>query len=111
MFDAATQSSSQLVWATVDGRTWKPLVWPANLLRATFLTDGQRGLILANPTWDFSGATIATVDEGLTLTTLNQSGDLPTGPAMLGTIALGPTGVVALSSDGLNLWLGVPTAP
>jgi hypothetical protein len=110
MFDSAAQSSSQRVWATVDGRTWKPIVWPASLSRATVLTTGKRGLIFASPTGDFSGSTIATVDQDLTLATLTMSGDLPTGPAMMGTTALGPTGVVALSSDGLNLWLGVPTA-
>ena len=64
------------------------------------LTNGQRGLVLANPTGDFSGCIMATVDEDLTLTTLTQSGDLTAGPAMVGTLALGPTGVVALSSDG-----------
>jgi hypothetical protein len=110
MVDATTQSSSELVWATVDGRTWKPVEWPASLRRATILTNGQRGLIFANLSGDLSGSPIATVDNDLTLTTLTQSGDLPRGSTMVGTQAFGPTGVVALSSDGLNLWLGVPTA-
>lgn len=111
LFDATTQSSSQLVWATADGRTWKLIQWPASLLQAKILTNGQRGLAYGFPTNDSNGPTIATVDDDLTVTTLTQSGDGPVGSAISGsTHAFGPTGVVVLSNDGLNLWLGVPTA-
>jgi hypothetical protein len=108
-YDSATQSSSELVWATSDGRTWKQLAWPPNLFRAAVLTDGKRGLLFATPTGSFETAIIATVDQDMNVAILTSSGDLPTGGAMMGTTALGPAGIVELSSDGLNLWLGVPT--
>ncbi|MGD0407955.1 MAG: hypothetical protein ABSB34_03055 [Candidatus Limnocylindrales bacterium] len=111
LWNATSQASSQLVWATGNGRTWTPLEWPASLLRATVLTDGQRGLAFADPTSDSTGPTIATIDDDLTVTTLTQSGDIPTGAAIGGsTFAFGPSGVVVLTNNGLNLWLGVPTA-
>jgi hypothetical protein len=110
VWDATTQASSQLVWASTDGRTWKPLEWPASLLRASVLTSGQRGLVFEYPSSDFVGPTIATLDDDLTVTTLTPSGDVPTGAAMSGSnLAFGPTGLVVLTNDGLNLWLGVPT--
>ena len=55
----------------------------------------------------------ASVGDDLTVTTLSQSGDGPVASAttLVGWMsAFGPTGVVALSVDGLNLWLRVPTA-
>lgn len=57
--------------------------------------------------------TVATVGDDLTVKTLSQSGDVPIYSAALSPMwlaALGPTGVVILSSDGLDLWLGVPAA-
>jgi hypothetical protein len=76
------------------------------------LTDGQRGLVVLPPANNGDGPTIATVDDDLTVTMLSQSGDGPVASATtIGWMwAFGPTGVVALSVDGLNLWLGVPTA-
>ena len=109
MLDPASQSSSQLAWATSDGRTWKQLAWPPNALRATVLTDGKRGLLVVTSTGGFDGASIATVDEDMNLASLSVSGDLPTGSPMMGAAALGPAGIVALSIDGTELWLGVPT--
>ena len=109
VWDATTKASSQLVWASTDGRTWTPLEWPANLLSASILPNGQRGLAFAYPPSDFAGPAIATIDDALTITTLTPSGDPPTGAAMSGSpVAFGPTGVVVLTNDGLTLWLGVP---
>ena len=76
------------------------------------LTNGQRGLIATHQTNGSGPPTIATVNDDLTVTTLSQSGDNPvdSDTSNQWMSAIGPTGVVILSVDGLNLWLGVPTA-
>ncbi|MGA3058511.1 MAG: hypothetical protein ABSE70_10835 [Candidatus Limnocylindrales bacterium] len=59
------------------------------------------------------GPTVAIVGDDLTVKTLSQTGDVPIYSAAVcpnWLTALGPTGVVILSSDGLDLWLGVPAA-
>jgi hypothetical protein len=117
-WDEVTQLSSQQVWVSRDGRTWKLVMSPSSMLGDGILTDGQRGLVVLEPPYlDPPGtdgpATVATVGDDLTVETLSQTGDIPIYSAAVSPIwlaALGPTGVVILSSDGLNLWLGVPTA-
>jgi hypothetical protein len=113
----ATQVSSQQVWVSSDGRTWKLVKSPSSMLGDGILTDGQRGLLVLeppylNPPGTDGPPTIATVGDDLTVTTLSQTGDVPMYSASSASwlAALGPTGVVILSSDGLDLWLGVPTA-
>jgi len=85
------------------------------MLSANILTNGQRGLLVIAPSDDNSPPTIATVGDDLTVTTLTQTGDGPVGSstnwASWESYAFGPTGIVVLSRDALNLWLGVPTAP
>jgi len=113
-WNSTTQLSSQLVWATSDGQTWKLVKSPSSLLSASVLSNGQRGLVVIAPPDNNGPPTIATVSDDLTVTALSQSGNGPIASASsTGWVpaALGPTGVVILSSDGLNLWLGVPTAP
>jgi hypothetical protein len=106
-----TQLSSQQVWFTADGQTWNLVKSPSNLLSSSVLTNGQRGLVVLTPTDNDGPPTIATVGDDLTIATLSQTGDGPVASASsVGWMsAFGPTGVVVLSSDGLNLWLGVPT--
>jgi hypothetical protein len=110
-WNATTQLSSQLVWVTTDGKTWRLVKSPSNLLSAGVLTDGQRGLVVLAPADNSGPPTIATVANDLTVTTLSQAGDGPVASASsVGWVqaAFGPTGVAFLSSDALNLWLGVP---
>jgi hypothetical protein len=108
-WDQASQTNVQLVWVTTDGRTWNLVKSPSGLLGTNILTNGQRGLLVVAPA-DTGPPTIATVGDDLTVTTLTQTGDGPMASATSSgwTSALGPTGVVVLSQDGLDLWLGVP---
>ena len=110
-WNAKTQLSSQLVWVTIDGQTWRLVKSPSRLLGDGVLTNGQRGLVVLMPSDGEGPPTIATVGDDLTVTTLTQTGDGPIDSASSpGWVsAFSPTGVVILSSDGLNLWLGVPT--
>lgn len=112
-WNATTQLSSQLVWVTSDGQSWQLVKSPSSLLSAGVLSNGQRGLLVIAPPDNNGPPTVATVSTNLTVTTLSQSGDSPIASASsVGWVpaAVGPTGVVILSSDGLSLWLGVPTA-
>jgi hypothetical protein len=110
----ALAAPTQFVWVSTDGRAWNLLKSPSSLLGAGIISNGQRGLVVAEPPDNQGPPTIATVDDNLTVTTLSQAGDGPVASASTpGWVpaAFGPTGVVVLSSDGTNLWLGVPTAP
>jgi len=113
-WDEATQVGSQQVWVSSDGHTWKLVASPSSLLGDGIMTDGQRGLVVAEPGPGTDGPpTVATVGDDLAVKTLSQTGDVPiysaaSSPNWL--TALGPTGVVILSSDGLDLWVGVPAA-
>lgn len=111
-WDDKTQISSVRAWVTRDGRTWDVAGVPAILLGQQILSNGRRAVVVAPPI-DLQGPpTIMNIDDDMAVTTLSQSGNGPvasdTSPYWLS--ALGPTGIVVLSSDGSNLWLGVPTA-
>jgi hypothetical protein len=109
-WDATSQVSSQQVWVSGDGRTWNLVKSPSSLLSANILSDGQRGILVV-PALNGGPPAVATVDDDLTVTTLSQSGEGPvdSDESNAWISAFGPTGVVILSVDGLNLWLGVPT--
>ena len=112
-WDEATQVSSQQVWVSSDGHTWKRAASPSSMLGDGIMTDGQRGLIVAEPVTGADGPpTVATVGDDLAVRTLSQTGEVPiySAAAPNWSTAIGPTGVVILSSDGLDLWLGVPAA-
>jgi hypothetical protein len=111
-WNLATQLSSQLVWVTADGRTWKLVESPSSMLGLGILTNGQRGLVVGLPSDSEGPPTVATVGDDLTVTTLSQTGDGPIASTSSPQCvwALGPTGVVILNADGSDLWLGVPTA-
>jgi hypothetical protein len=110
-WNAATQVTSEQVWATADGRTWKAVESPSSLLGTGILSDGQRGLAVVIPLETAGSPAIATVGDDLTVTPLVNAGDIPSISNSSGwySTAFGPTGVVILSSDGSTLWLGVPT--
>lgn len=104
---------AQLVWVSTDGQSWQLVKSPSSLLGGRVVSNGQRGLVVAEPPNNEGPPTVATVGDDLTVITLTQAGDGPVASAsstLWMPAALGPTGVVMLSSDGLNLWLGVPTA-
>jgi hypothetical protein len=112
-WNATTQATTQVVWVTTDGRTWSLVKAPSNLLSANVMTNGQRALLFVEPTGINGPPTIATVADDLTVATLTQTGDGPMASAdSVGwaPAAFGPAGLVVLSSDGLDLWLGVPAA-
>jgi len=113
-WDQASQTYVPLVWVTTDGRTWNLVKSPSSMLSTEVLTNGQRGLLVLAPP-DNGPPTIATVSDDLTVITLTQTGDGPVASSTnwaswMPFAAFGPTGVVVLSGDALNLWLGVPTA-
>jgi hypothetical protein len=115
-WDDTTQTYEQLVWVTSDGQAWNLVKSPSIVLSSNILTNGQRGLLAIAPSDDNSPPTIATVGDDLTVATLTQTGDGPVGsstnwPSWMSFAAFGPTGIVVLSEDALNLWLGVPIAP
>jgi len=109
-WNATSLVTSQQVWVSGDGRTWNSIKSPSSLLSDRILTNGQRGVVVVQAAGG-GPPTIATVDDDLTVTTLGQSGQGPvdSDTSTEWTSALGPTGVLVVSVDGLNLWLGVPT--
>jgi hypothetical protein len=109
---AMAQDFAEQVWISNDGRTWRLVQSPPSVLRSNrMLTDGQRGLAILDPADVGDRPTIVSVGDDLTVTTLSQSGDGPVASTIPDPeTAFGPTGIVALSEDGLNLWLGVPIA-
>jgi hypothetical protein len=115
-WNETTRLSSQHIWVSQDGKVWRPVDSASNLLTSGIFTDGKRGISLvspgaADPTAADGPLVVATVADDLSVATLGQTGD---GPAISPTLsswsaAFGPTGIVVLSLDGTNLWLGVPT--
>ncbi len=109
---------SQQVWLTNDGRTWKLVAAPSSLLASALypggviLTDGRRGLVVGES--EDGSVTLATVGDDLAVRVLSQTGDVPiysaSSQSTMWLAALGPTGVVLLSLDGLAVWVGFPTA-
>ncbi|MGD0248532.1 MAG: hypothetical protein ABSB75_05710 [Candidatus Limnocylindrales bacterium] len=116
-WNETTQASSQHVWVSNDGRTWKLVGSPSKMLSPGIFSNRQRGLsvldpIVVTPSEPYGPLAIGTVGDDLSVTALSQIGD---GPAVseastAWSAALGPTGLVVLSLDGTALWLGVPTA-
>jgi hypothetical protein len=119
----ATESSSDGIggdrvtssWTSTDGRNWKSISMPASIdmTNAVIVTNGRRGLVLSNSYDETQPARIFAFQDDLTLTELSQTGDVPD-QALLNwntnQFALGPTGIVVVSTDGLSLWVGLPVA-
>jgi len=74
------------------------------------VTNGSRGLVLSNSIDVSQPAAILAFQDDLTLTELTQTGDVPD-QALLNwntnQFALGPTGIVVMSSDGSTFLIGV----
>lgn len=110
-------------WISTDGRTWSSASLPSMVNSypgTSVLTNGQRGLLVYPPSLNYgadgqaTGQVVASqiyaFEDDLSLVKLAQTGDGPDDAwANEGTTqALGPTGLVVVSSDGSSLWFGVP---
>jgi hypothetical protein len=93
-----------------DGRSWKLSDSPSNMLGSGIVTDGQHCLAVGQPEYEGDGLAVATVGDDLAVADISQSGDRPVllPPFSPWIWAFGPAGLVVLSTDSLNLWLGVP---
>jgi len=113
-WNAVTQVSSEKIWVTSEGRTWKQIVSPSKTLDSTVRTDGRQGLALtdpdANPPETDGPVVVAAVDDDLTVRPLPQSGDIPMASQQESSYGstMGPAGLVMISRDYSILWLGVP---
>ncbi len=94
------------VWVSTDGRAWK--VMPGvDLENALVLSNGQRAVVVPHTVDSSSGPVVEAFEEDLSLVTLAQTGDLPTGWFCAG--ALGPTGLVVADETQHRFLVGVPT--
>ena len=78
------------------------------------MSDGKRGLVLSwgSTTANGKPAPIWAFEPDLSLVSLTQSGDLPTGDDVYFSqagVALGPAGIVLANTDASRFWVGVPT--
>jgi hypothetical protein len=110
-YDSTTQVNSTAGWVSTDGRTWSPTSAYAAELPGNLYSNGQRSMtLIAPPSEGSEMPVVATVDDDLTVTELSQSGDVPTDLGNIGwAAALGPSGLLVVSLDGNNAWLGMPT--
>ena len=115
-WNAVTQVSSEKVWVTSDGRTWKLIVSPSKMLDSPIRTDGRQGLALVdpdvNPPTTDGPVVVSAVDDDLTVRPLPQTGDVPMASQSASSriTSMGPAGLVMMSSDYSILWLGAPAA-
>jgi hypothetical protein len=99
----------RLAWTSGDGRTWTAVEAPSQLadLRAT--GDGRHTAMLVEPESGSGAPAALEIAADGRVTTLDQRGPGPTfsedGPGWEFTV--GPTGIVAVTSDGSSVRLGV----
>jgi len=110
-FDAATQVISIRVWVTHDGRAWQLSSSAPTVIDDSVLSDGRRGVVVDIALEVGGPPVVTTISDDLTATTLSHSGSVPSIASETNSysVAVGPAGVVILSTDGTHLWLGVPT--
>jgi len=121
--NSSTNATVNSYWISTDGRTWRSASLPSTASpypAMSVLTNGQRGLLLVPPSLNYGPdgqpapqpvpPEIYAFEDDLSLVKLAQTGDGPDDAWANEdtTQALGPTGLVVLSSDGSSLWLGVP---
>ena len=99
----------KVYWSTADGRTWRKLAVASEDAGFGMIGDGRHAIV-AN-SGDGTGPIMLTeVANDLTTTPMLQSGASPmqaeNGPGW--NFAVGPTGVLAVASDGSSVRLGVP---
>ena len=113
-WNAVTQVGSEKVWVTSDGRTWKQITSPSNVLDSTIRTDGRQGLALVDPDVtppETDGpVVVSAVDDDLTVRPLPQTGSVPMASQSASSwiTSMGPAGLVMMGRDYSMLWLGVP---
>jgi hypothetical protein len=95
-------------WVTADGRTWKAT--PSSSLPFDLITDGRHAIATQQSPNNDGPWTINAVGDDLGATTVRQSGAVPSeadngGPFIF---AVGPTGLIAIRTDGTSARLGVP---
>ena len=120
--NSTTNVTVNSYWISTDGRAWRSAVlpWLENSYRCmSVLTNGQRGLLVEPPSLNYGAggqeaaqvvpSGIYAFEDDLSLVKLAQTGDGPDDAwANEGTTqALGPTGLVVVTTDGSSLWFGV----
>jgi hypothetical protein len=108
-WDVTAQETKTAAWVSSDGRKWNP-VEPAAVPWSLY-SNGLRCLTLPRPQTLTGDPVVGEVGDDLRVTTLAQSGDMPAGLGNIGWLAaLGPSGLLVVSMDGANAWLGMPVA-
>jgi hypothetical protein len=92
------------VWISTDGRTWKEATVP----KGRWLVNGTHALLSVIPNLDNPAIHLYSIDDNLTTTELEQTGDVPAADVAHGPM-LGPVDLVAVDEGG-NVYVGVPVA-
>lgn len=110
-WNEATQTSSEAVWTSTDGRNWTPAK-ETTLADMHVMTDGQNGLAMSWSPDDGGKVAILAFDDSLNAAPLVQTGEQPTDLWASGSwaAALGPAGLVISDVAGARFWIGVPIA-
>lgn len=109
--DGTAQSMTTAAWVSHDGRTWTPVSSAAAALEGNPYSDGRRCISLTRPDSATGTLIVSAVGEDLSVTGLAQTGEIPGNIWDLTWIAaLGPSGLLVVTMDGSEAWLGVPTA-
>jgi hypothetical protein len=97
-------------WVTADGRTWKATA--SSDLPFDLITDGRHAIATQQSPNNDGPWTIHAVGDDLGATTVKQTGAVPSEAGNAGPFifAVGPTGLVAVATDGRGLRLGVPAS-
>jgi hypothetical protein len=106
-----TTGDTPKAWVSTDGRTWTSVGTPTDDALYNEVTDNRHVLSVSTPDSDQGPMKIEAIGDRLDGSTITQSGDVPMmTPDSFGLIpAVGPTGLVLMTTDGSRLWLGVPS--
>ena len=99
-------------WVSSDGQTWTPIATPTDDALYGTVSNGKHTVAVIAPDSDEGPLTFETVGDQLDVAPLTQSGDGPqvTPDTESFITAVGPTGLLVLTTDGSHIWLGVPSA-
>ena len=111
---AAVDSSGDTpkVWVSSDGQTWTPIATPTDDALYGAVSNGKHTVAVIAPDSDQGPLTFESVGDQLDVAPITQSGDGPlvTPDSASYVTAVGPTGLLVLTTDGSHVWLGVPSA-
>jgi hypothetical protein len=103
-----TTTEVDAAWTSTDGKTWTKVNAGPPVIASKVYSNGQYGVVV---TWPYGDETVHvsvwSFNAALRPVQLTQRGDPPIQTPWLGG-AMGPTGFLAISSDGARFWLGVP---